>query len=577
MSIKMTVEIFAIGSNAEKGRSLERYVGAVLTTLGYRDLRFNIHKTGEEVDVCARHRISGEALKVQCKAHKDQIDTPPLRTFFGDLQKEQEKNPRTVGLFVSLSGFSGTALQWHDELSGKTKDYFRLLNGEEFFAILQETKLVCSLDALNSIIQLRTSLPVKEIVFLPTERGLFWKVVTCEEKSGHKYISLLNSQGGVSVRNDIDYLLERIPLKDEKHILLQSRHGVIKRLYEGAANSIKEISESIKESEDDVSAALDELLAQAIIVINQKEIFLRPEIDTFISLFKEAKAENSLVDFMLSKYFDSTINIMPEYTSAKYLVNLSKQERDALIRVLKVSPKALEFCLIGDSTEFRNNEEHIKKLNLTEEKVNELRKQRTQNLFRKLSTALILDIEDTNNGLLIDKNEIITTVLRFQIKLGKRFEQYLFLSDESTRMRAKVVGGIKAGELVSATGPESLLINADALASMGEEKNAMKFYDTIIELFPNSELVAAAMNNKGLIFLAKKNTKEAIPLFEKAQQYKSAQEVALKNLARCYAIDHNWEFLEKVCQLMKDEKFDSSENIDIFKNELTEQSTVKKQ
>jgi hypothetical protein len=171
MSIKMTntLKIFAVGSNAEKGRSLERHTGALLTTLGYSDLRFNIHKTGEEVDVWARHRISGEALKVQCKAHKDQIDTPPLRTFFGDLQKERETNPRTIGLFVSLSGFSGTALQWYDELSDKTKDYFRLLNGEEFFKILQEAGLVCSLDALNSVIKLRTSLPIKEITFLLTE------------------------------------------------------------------------------------------------------------------------------------------------------------------------------------------------------------------------------------------------------------------------------------------------------------------------------------------------------------------------------------------------------------------------
>jgi hypothetical protein len=210
---------------------------------------------------------------------------------------------------------------------------------------------------------------------------LCWKVVTYEEKSGHKYANFLGSQGGASVRSDIDYLLERIPLEDEKHILLQSRHGVIKRLYGGAANSIKEISESINESEEDVSAVLDELLAQAIIVKNQKEIFLRTEIDTLISLFKEAKTENSLLDLMLSNYFESIINIIPEYISAKYLVNLNGQERDGLIKILNVSPKALEFGLLGDSTEFRNNEEHIKKLNMVAEKANELRTMRNRSLF----------------------------------------------------------------------------------------------------------------------------------------------------------------------------------------------------
>lgn len=567
------LKIFAVGSNAEKGRSLERHTGALLTTLGYTDLRFNIHKTGEEVDVWARHRISGEALKVQCKAHKDQIDTPPLRTFFGDLQKERETNPRTIGLFISLSGFSGTALQWYDELSGETKDYFPLLKGEKFFEILQEAGLVCSLDALNNIIKSRTSLPIKEITFLLTERGFFWKVVTYEERFGHKYASFLSSQGGASVRNDIDYLLERVPLEDEKHILLQSRHGVIKRLYEGAANSIKEISESIKESEDDVSAVLDELLAQAIIAKNRKEISLRLEVDTAISLFKEAKAENSLIDFMLSKYFESIINIIPEYISAKYLVNFSGQERESLIRILKVSPRALEFCLIGDSTAFRTNEEHIKTLKLTEEKANEWRRMRNWNLFNELSKALLLDIEDKTNSLLMDKYEIIASVLRFEIKLGKRFEQYLSISDEFLMMRAKVDGAIQAGQLVSVTGPGPLLNNADALAAMGEEDNAMKTYDKVIELFPDSDAAVAAMNNKGLIFLARKNTKEATPLFEKAQKFKFAQEVASKNLARCYAIDQNWKLLEKICQLMKDENLDSPENIDAFKNELIKQNS----
>ncbi len=568
-----TLKIFAVGSNAEKGRALERHTGALLTTLGYTDLRFNIHKTGEEVDVLARHRISGEALKVQCKAHKDQIDTLPLRTFFGDLEKERGINPRTVGLFVSLSGFSGTALQWYDELSGETKDYFPLLKGEKFFEILQEAGLVCSLDALNNVIKSRTSLPIKEIAFLLTERGFFWKVVTYGERLYHKYASFLSSHGGASVRNDIDYLLERVPLEDEKHILLQSRHGVIKRLYEGAANSIKEISESIKESEDDVSAVLDELLAQAIIAKNRKEISLRLEVDTAISLFKEAKAENSLIDFMLSKYFESIINIIPEYISAKYLVNLSGQERESLIRILQVSPRALEFCLIGDSTAFRTNEEHIKTLKLTEEKANEWRRMRNWNLFNELSKALLLDIEEKTNSLLMDKYEIIASVLRFKIKLGKRFEQYLSISDEFLMMRAKVDGAIQAGQLVSVTGPGPLLNNADALAAMGEEDNAMKTYDKVIELFPDSDAAVAAINNKGLIFLGRKNTKEAIPLFEDAYKYKFAQEVASKNLARCYAIDQNLELLEKICQLMKDEKLDKPESIDIFKDKLIKQST----
>src|SRR5450432_2823428 len=92
--------IIAVGSTHEKGRALERAVGAVWTQLGYRKLRFNIHATGEEIDVEGTHVVSGEVLKGQCKAHTDKIDAGPLRQFFGDVEKERGRSDRVTGIFV---------------------------------------------------------------------------------------------------------------------------------------------------------------------------------------------------------------------------------------------------------------------------------------------------------------------------------------------------------------------------------------------------------------------------------------------------------------------------------------------
>ena len=538
------MKIIAVGSNAEKGRALERHVGTLFTTLGYKDLRYNTRKTGEEVDVYGRHRLSDERLKAQCKAHVDLIDSGPLRLFYGDLEKERGINPRTAGLFVSLSSYSGTAYQWYDELDDLVRNYFKLLNGEEFYSELVKEGIVSSLDSINNIINSRTCLPILEEYLLLTERGFFWKVVTTEEESDHKYVSFLNPKGRIVNRSDIEYLLERIPLNDQKHILLQNRHAIIKSLYEGPAKSINEISESIKESEEDVSAVLDELSAQSMIIKNPTEIFLRPEIDTFISLFKEAKTENSLIDFMLSKYFESSIKIVPEYICAKYFVNLSTPEKEVLIKILKVSPKALDFGLLGDSSEFRINEEHIEKLYLPDEKADDIRKQRIHNLLSKIYINLLLDIGNPITGQLMDENEIITSVLRFEIKLGKRFEQYLSLSEMAIFMRAQVDGAINAGQLLSLTGPGPLLTHSDALAAIGEDENAIKGYDKVIELYSDTEAAVAAMNNKGLVFLKNKNTKDAIPLFREVSDHEFAEKIALFNLARCYAIDKNDELIE---------------------------------
>ena len=80
-----SIEIIALGDNKEKGRSLERNVGLLLTSLGFKDLRFNPRRTGEEVDVSAHHRLSNEPIMDQCKAHQDPIKTHPVRLFFGYL------------------------------------------------------------------------------------------------------------------------------------------------------------------------------------------------------------------------------------------------------------------------------------------------------------------------------------------------------------------------------------------------------------------------------------------------------------------------------------------------------------
>jgi len=174
----------------------------------------------------------------------------------------------------------------------------------------------------------------------------------------------------------------------------------------------------------------------------------------------------------------------------------------------------------------------------------------------------------------MDKNEIITSVIRFEIKLGKQFEQYLSLSEMAITMRMKVNGPIKAGQLLSATGPDPLLKHSDALAAVGEDENAIKSYDKVIELFPGTEAAVAAMNNKGLIFLKNKKTVDAIPLFKEVINHEFAEKVALFNLARCYAIDNKYELIEETCNLLNEKNLDDPENIDNFKQQLLKHSQI---
>ena len=65
--------ITAIGSKNEKGRALEQQFGYVLNHLGYKDLTFNINRTGEELDVKGYNKLFNDPLIAECKAHKKKI------------------------------------------------------------------------------------------------------------------------------------------------------------------------------------------------------------------------------------------------------------------------------------------------------------------------------------------------------------------------------------------------------------------------------------------------------------------------------------------------------------------------
>lgn len=82
-------------------------------TLGYGGFTFNISKAGREIDIQARHITENRRLFAECKATGRPIGGAPLNKFAGALEVERAKEPaKTVaGYFVSLSGFTGTALE----------------------------------------------------------------------------------------------------------------------------------------------------------------------------------------------------------------------------------------------------------------------------------------------------------------------------------------------------------------------------------------------------------------------------------------------------------------------------------
>jgi hypothetical protein len=203
--------ITAVGSKDEKGRALEQAVGAVWSELGYRKVLFNARVTGEEIDVEGTHVLSGEILKGQCKAHADKIDAPPLRLFFGDIEKARGKSNRLTGVFVSLSGFTATAQKWYDELTDAQRAYFKIQTDSEFISHLKEARLVLDGETLASKLAGLTKLAASSLRLLLSERGLFWNVTFADSAKSDAYYCLLTGMGEKPRQEDIEYLDARPP------------------------------------------------------------------------------------------------------------------------------------------------------------------------------------------------------------------------------------------------------------------------------------------------------------------------------------------------------------------------------
>src|SRR6266568_2772085 len=222
----------AVGSNAEKGRALERHTGDIWARLGYRKVTFNTHATGEEIDVLGSHVVSGDVLKGQCKAYAAAVDSPPLRLFLGDVQKERGRNSRITGVFIALAGYTGTAIRWYEELSDEQKQWFRLLDGGQFLGQLEEAGLVSSRDALVAKWSQFTKLNVSSRRLLVTEHGPYWMVGLADADRDDAYYFFSTGNGDPPREGNIEYLADRVshPAAGARMTLLRGREAIVHAL-----------------------------------------------------------------------------------------------------------------------------------------------------------------------------------------------------------------------------------------------------------------------------------------------------------------------------------------------------------
>ncbi len=100
-----------------RGDLFTRLITDYFLALGYEEARYDVQKSGREIDFEASHRTERRRVYAECKTTKDKIGGDDINKFVGVLDVERRRNPdvETVGYFISLGGYTETAIEQERE------------------------------------------------------------------------------------------------------------------------------------------------------------------------------------------------------------------------------------------------------------------------------------------------------------------------------------------------------------------------------------------------------------------------------------------------------------------------------
>jgi NACHT domain/Restriction endonuclease len=164
--------------------------------LGYHEVVLNIPKTGRELDLRASHRTGNHRVLAECKATTDKTGGNDINKFVGVLDVERRRTESTTidGYFISLNGFSPSAVEQEDEAHRIV-----LLTGEQVATELVAGHVVVSpaaaTAAASRCLTQNNSLTLNpELELLAHDSGWYWRVLFSRESSAEAF-ALVHADG----------------------------------------------------------------------------------------------------------------------------------------------------------------------------------------------------------------------------------------------------------------------------------------------------------------------------------------------------------------------------------------------
>lgn len=193
-----TVRLLA-STNNERGDLFTRLTKDLFFSLGYDDLRLDVHKSGRELDLQGAHRFEPRRVVGECKAHAARMGGDELNKFFGALARERDKCTPTpvAGYFVSLGGFTETGIEQERE-TGDARVI--LLDAQKVVDELERSRVIVPLtDAAERAGQCAQHSGLQDAVLdgaelLGHQRGYVWAIYYARGKE-RTHVALIHADG----------------------------------------------------------------------------------------------------------------------------------------------------------------------------------------------------------------------------------------------------------------------------------------------------------------------------------------------------------------------------------------------
>jgi len=194
------IEIFA-KTNNEIGDLFCRLMGDFFHAIGYDEPRYEIHKSGREIDLSTIHRTETKIAIAECKAHQATIGGSDINKFVGSLDAEKRKYKKNkiytdydvIGYFVSLSGFKETAIEQELELD---EQRLILIDKEKIIEELIAGKIIVPIEQAINNVKFKEQQPflLNEIDLIAHSIGWIWVFYYGDNKTP-THFSLVHAEG----------------------------------------------------------------------------------------------------------------------------------------------------------------------------------------------------------------------------------------------------------------------------------------------------------------------------------------------------------------------------------------------